>query len=268
MTQNIGHENREHEQVHILLVEDDAALRMGLEYALQSEGFSVRSAADCKAARSILFVEQTEPDLVILDVMLPDGTGYELCSEIAAYCKSRLSPGWPVIFLSACDSEVNVVMGLDGGGDDYITKPFRVRELISRVNAVLRRKNERATPTEETIIRCGPIAINLEEYRIWLQGQEIQLTVMEFRLLSALIRNRGRIMSRQSLLQSLWDNRGAFIDDNTLSVHINHLREKLEKDPGNPQLIQTIRGVGYRLCPEESDADIFEEDTSGVLSHS
>jgi DNA-binding response OmpR family regulator len=243
--------NQNNKQTAILLVEDDAALGMGLEYALQSEGYIVRSAGNLTEARKEVFTRQFEPDLIILDVMLPDGTGYDFCREAANWRKNRSLHPWPVIFLSACDSEANIVMGLDGGGDDYITKPFRIRELISRVQAVLRRRENTITPANDTIISCGPVKVDLQDYRVWLQDEELTLTVMEFRLLSCLIRNRGRIVSRQLLLQTLWDDRGEYIDDNTLSVHISHLRDKLESGKDLPQLIQTVRGVGYRFCPEE-----------------
>lgn len=234
------------EKVSILLVEDDKALSMGLEYALISEGFLVKSADRISVTRDILFSEQYDPDMVILDILLPDGTGYDFCAELHAYRKNHGKPVWPVIFLSACDSEANIVMGLDGGADDYVTKPFRVKELISRIRAVLRRN--RAVGT--SVLSCGPIIIDVREHRAWKQDQELQLTVMEFRLLATLMRNQGRVLSRQALLQSLWDDRGEYIDDNTLSVHMSHLRDKLESDLGDPKLIQTVRGVGYRFCPE------------------
>ncbi|NLW10694.1 MAG: response regulator transcription factor [Clostridiaceae bacterium] len=233
-------------RISILLVEDDKALSMGLEYALISEGFLVKAADRINSARDIMFSEQYDPDIIILDIMLPDGTGYDFCAELAAYRRNRSKPVWPVIFLSACDSEANIVMGLDGGADDYITKPFRVKELISRIKAVLRRNHSISTST----LSCGPITIDIQDHRAWKLGQELQLTVMEFRLLAAMMRNQGRVLSRQMLLQSLWDDRGEYIDDNTLSVHMSHLRDKLESDPGDPKLIQTVRGVGYRFCAE------------------
>ena len=238
-------------KISVLLVEDDKALSMGLEYALISEGFAVKVADRINIARDIMLAEQYDPDIIILDIMLPDGTGYSFCSELSAYRRNRNKPVWPVIFLSACDSEANIVMGLDGGADDYITKPFRVKELISRIKAVLRR-NHSHTLSSSTL-SCGTISIDIQDHRAWKQGQELQLTVMEFRLLAALMRNQGRVLSRQILLQSLWDDRGEYIDDNTLSVHMSHLRDKLESDPGDPKLIQTVRGVGYRFCAEASN---------------
>ena len=241
--------NEQAEQIKIMLLEDDAALSMGLEYALQSEGFAVKAAPNIKKAGEIIFLEQYDPDLIILDVMLPDGTGYDFCSQIVKYRKEQNKLAWPVIFLSACDSEANIVMGLDGGGDDYITKPFRIRELVSRVKAVLRRKGN--TKKTEAVLRYGSLTVDLHSYRVWYNNDEIQLTVMEFKLLSVLMRNQGRILSRQILLQSLWDDRGSYIDDNTLSVHISHLRDKLEKEAESPLLIHTIRGVGYRFGSNE-----------------
>lgn len=235
-------------KISVLLVEDDKALSMGLEYALVSEGFAVKTADRINTARDIMFAELYDPDIIILDIMLPDGTGYDFCAELSTYRRNRNKPVWPVIFLSACDSEANIVMGLDGGADDYITKPFRVKELISRIKAVLRRNYSGAI--SNSTLSYGPVTIDIQDHRAWKDGQELPLTVMEFRLLAALMRNHGRVLSRQLLLQSLWDDRGEYIDDNTLSVHMSHLRDKLESDPGDPKLIQTVRGVGYRFYLE------------------
>ncbi|MCO7136566.1 response regulator transcription factor [[Clostridium] leptum] len=220
----------------ILLVEDDCALAMGLVYSIQQEGFEVTHCPDAKSAREAF--ASSPFDLALLDVMLPDGNGFDLCRQFHSSC--------PVILLTACDEEVNVVMGLDGGADDYITKPFRVRELISRMRAVLRR----CKSTDDTL-KAGALTLHPEHSCVTLKGQSIPLTAMELRLLSHLMRNKGQTLTRTQLLDKLWDNRGEFVDDNTLSVNIRRLREKLEENPNQPQTILTVRGVGYRLEASE-----------------
>ena len=222
--------------VHILVVEDDENLAEGIKYALTVEGFAVSAAGTLKAAREAL---QSQPyDLLILDVMLPDGTGYDLCRE---QMKKT-----PVIFLSACDEEVNVVMGLDLGGDDYITKPFRVRELVSRIKAVLRRKN-----IQPGDMACGDLRVSAAEGKVYKNGEPLPLTALEYRLLVRFIGNPQKVFSRAALLSAVWDADGNFADDNTLSVYIRRLREKIEDDPQNPQYIETVRGMGYRWCGRE-----------------
>jgi DNA-binding response OmpR family regulator len=225
----------------ILLVEDDANLALGVEYALRNEGFNVSVAGTAASARKLLLSQNY--DLALLDIMLPDGTGYDLCRLIRE--KGRM----PVIFLTACDEEVNVVMGLDLGGDDYITKPFRVRELVSRIRAVLRRAGG---PAEAggTLSSRG-VAVNTLECRVTKGGAEVPLTPLEYRLLLALMNHPRQALSRGQLLEALWDVDGEFVDDNALSVYVRRLREKLEDDPDNPALITTVRGVGYRW-----DADV------------
>lgn len=240
---------------NILLVEDDQALTAGMVYALQCEGFSVETAATLTAARAIVHHPQQPLDLVLLDVMLPDGTGYDLCTEIRQNPANPEQSGLPVIFLSACDHEANIVLGLDGGGDDYLTKPFRIRELISRINAVIRRHqaavllpaDERPAPNTDEIL-YGPLRMDRQKFKVWRGSQEISLTSLEFRLLWILLGHPGRVLSRQRLLALLWDDRDLFVDDNTLSVHIRHLREKVELDPARPVIIRTIRGVGYQIA--------------------
>lgn len=221
----------------ILLVEDDITLAYGLEFALKNEGFEVVSVSSLKGARELYEINKF--CLILLDLKLPDGTGYEFCREI------RKNSKVPIIFLTACDEEVNIVLGLDIGGDDYITKPFRIRELISRIKAVLRRSSAVETKASETLF-CENLKINLYEGKLLKNSQEIVLTAMEYRLLLTLINNPKHVLTRNTILEKLWDIGGEFIDDNTLSVYIRRLREKIEEDPAVPKFIVTVRGLGYK----------------------
>lgn len=221
----------------ILLVEDDITLAYGLEFALKNEGFEVVSVSSLKGARELYEINKF--CLILLDLKLPDGTGYEFCREI------RKNSKVPIIFLTACDEEVNIVLGLDIGGDDYITKPFRIRELISRIKAVLRRSSAVETKASETLF-CENLKINLYEGKLLKNSQEIVLTAMEYRLLLTLINNPKQVLTRNTILEKLWDVGGEFVDDNTLSVYIRRLREKIEEDPAVPKFIVTVRGLGYR----------------------
>lgn len=222
---------------NILLVEDDASLVIGIKYALENEGFLVDTADSLKKARE--FTKHKTYDLILLDIMLPDGNGYDLCSEI------RSSSNVPIIFLTARDEEVNIVMGLDMGGDDYITKPFRVRELISRIKAVLRR-NVGNNTNKANIIVSGDIKVDMLNGNAYIKDAEVSLTATEYKLLLKLVTNPGRILRRRELLENLWDSGGEFVDDNTLSVYIKRLREKIGDGSGNKSYIKTVRGVGYR----------------------
>lgn len=220
----------------VLLVEDDANLAIGIEYALKSEGFDVTKAASCAEARRLI---NCGTDFVLLDVMLPDGTGYDLLKEI------RKAGRTPVIFLTACDEEVNIIMGLDAGADDYITKPIRVRELISRIRAVLRRQGGgNSTGTDRLV--SGGVEVNVLGSRVSKDSSDIQLTALEYRLLLALMNHPGQTLPRPKLLEILWDVDGEFVDDNALSVYIRRLREKVELNPDDPALIKTVRGIGYK----------------------
>ena len=220
--------------IDILLVEDDITLAMGIEYSLKNEGYQVDIAGTLIEGKDL--VDRKNYDLILLDIMLPDGSGYELCRHIR---KHKLTP---IIFLTAQDEEVNVVMGLDIGGDDYITKPFRIRELISRIKAVLRRTSNFR---KENILISNEIKLNILESKAYVKGKPIQLTPSEYKLLNFLMRNPRHALSRARILENLWDIDGDFVDDNSLSVYIRRLREKIEKDPSNPQYIKTIRGIGY-----------------------
>ncbi|CAA7600500.1 Two component system, signal transduction response regulator [Acididesulfobacillus acetoxydans] len=220
----------------ILLVEDDKSIVMGLSYSLQQEGFAVEACSD--TAGALNSIKKGGFALALLDISLPDGNGYDVCRAIKTHGDT------PVIFLTACDDESNVVMGLDMGADDYIVKPFRLRELLSRIRSVLRRVGQ---GTEKTELHYRELAIHTKQAKVRKNGVEIPLTALEYRLLLTLASNMGRVLSRSQLLEGIWDIAGAFVNDNTLTVYIKRLREKIEDDPQKPQYIQTVRGLGYRM---------------------
>lgn len=220
----------------IFLLEDDNAIGIGLSYSLKNEGYSVTIAKTVKDALKI--INEKTFTLYILDLTLPDGSGYDVCTEI------KKNGDLPVIFLTAYDDEVNVIMGLELGADDYISKPFRVKELLARIKTVLRRYNK---DTADGIITIGNIKINTNEAKVYKNSAEIILTAMEYRLLLTFINNRGIVLSRQKLLEDIWDVAGDFVNDNTLTVYIKRLRDKIEEDPAHPQIIKTVRGLGYIL---------------------
>ena len=222
----------------ILLVEDDYALALGIQFSLKAEGFKVFAADSLSTADEI--IENEEVDLILLDVMLPDGNGYD-------YCKKLVDRGIenPIIFLTAVSDEVNIVQGLDTGADDYITKPFGVKELISRINAALRRCNKNKNTGTQDIIKINHIEIDKKKNKVMLNSNEVLLTPSEYRLLIELIDYKNTVLERGQLIQKLWDIDGDFVDDNTLSVYIKRLRDKIEKNPSQPEMIVTVRGVGY-----------------------
>lgn len=224
----------------LFILEDDAAIAMGLSYSLKNEGYDVTVAKSVKSAYEILNKEAFS--LYILDLTLPDGSGYDVCREI------KKQGDLPVIFLTAYDDEVNVVMGLDLGADDYISKPFRIKELLARIKSVLRRYSK---DSPDGIVSAGTIKVNTNEAKIYKNGTEVILTAMEYRLLLIFINNRGKVLSRQSLLEDIWDVGGDFVNDNTLTVYIKRLRDKIEEDPAKPQIIKTVRGIGYILDDEK-----------------
>ena len=222
---------------NILMVEDDSTIAFAVKYAVEQEGFNLDIAENLENARKI--VNSKEYDLILLDVMLPDGNGYEFLKQLREHDEDT-----PVIFLTACDEEVNIVMGLDIGGDDYITKPFRVRELISRINAILRRKGK-SQDSNKKILKFKNISIHTLEARVFKNNEEIFLTSAEYKLLLILIQNKNMVLSRAQILEKLWDVTYDFINDNTLSVYIKRLREKIEETPSDPAFIHTKWGVGY-----------------------
>lgn len=223
----------------IFLVEDDRTIASGLEYSLQQDHFETLLCYDATSAKAVLSEQLSELTLCIFDLSLPDGSGYELCKIVKA--QSDI----PVIFLTAIDDEVNVVMGLDMGADDYITKPFRIRELLSRIKSVLRRYNKQAQT--QSNIELENIRINMLEGKVYKNGNEVLLTALEYRLLLIFANHVGQVLSRNQLLERIWDVAGEFVNDNTLSVYIKRLREKLEDNPQEPKLIKTVRGLGYKV---------------------
>ncbi|WHY80067.1 response regulator transcription factor [Neobacillus sp. WH10] len=223
----------------ILLVEDDKTIASGLEYSLQQDQFSTILCYDAVSAKKVIAEELDQIALCLFDLSLPDGSGYELCKLV----KERRD--LPVIFLTAIDDEVNVVMGLDMGADDYITKPFRVRELISRIKTVLRRYQKQ--PQTKITIEIQNVSINTLEGKVYKNGEEVLLTALEYRLFLIFANHIGQVLSRNQLLERIWDVAGDFVNDNTLTVYIKRLREKLEVHPQNPQIIKTVRGLGYKV---------------------
>ncbi len=222
----------------VLVVEDDEIIRDGLKFALMQENYDVISASTVSEA-----MEQIHAGLDIgfylLDIMLPDGDGYQVCREI------RKSSQAPILFLTACEDEVHTVMALEQGADDYISKPFRIRELMARMKAILRRTSGTGE-TSEKIIRVGNNQINLQTGRVYSDNEEIILTAMEYKLLLIFLNHRGQVLTRGQILESIWDEAGDFVNDNTLSVYVKRLRRKLGDTPEG-QLIHTVRGTGYRM---------------------
>lgn len=221
---------------YVLLVDDDTSIVSNLRTFLNQEGFQVTSANNQKETIDLLDSGQYHFDLALLDVSLPDGSGFSLCSAIKA------NSDIPVIFLTASDDEYSVVAGLDLGADDYISKPFRPRELISRMNSVLRRYHRGSQPLEYHELKADTV-----RGLVYKNNMELTLSALEYRLLLLFLSNQGIVLTRSRLLDELWDMAGEFVNDNTLTVYIKRLREKIEADPAHPEYIKTIRGLGYKL---------------------
>jgi DNA-binding response OmpR family regulator len=224
--------------MHILIVEDDRTIASGLQYSLEQEQFTTTLCQNATDASRLIEQQLHTIDLCLFDLSLPDGSGYDLCRLV------KQQQDTPVIFLTAFDDEVNVVMGLDMGADDYITKPFRVRELISRIHSVLRRYHKQVS---SPVLTIGSVEINTQDAKVKKDGSEILLTALEYRLLLIFGKHTGQVLSRAQLLDQIWDMGGDFVNDNTLTVYIKRLREKLEDDPQRPTLIKTVRGIGYKV---------------------
>ena len=218
---------------HILLVEDDPPIVVALTEFLTGEDFVTTSAATQKETEQLMF--QSVYDLLLVDLALLEGNGFDVCTV----AKQR---GLPVIFLTASTDENSVVSGLDMGADDYIAKPFRPRELVSRIRSVLRRYSN-----SQTVELPGNVVVDLEKGTVRKNGEEVTLSALEFKLFSALLTHRGKLMTRGKLLEEIWDIDGDFVNDNTLTVYIKRLREKIEGDPQAPAIIKTVRGMGYRV---------------------
>jgi DNA-binding response OmpR family regulator len=220
---------------NILLVEDDLSLIEGLKFSLSRHNFNVAVARTVKEARELF--SRSEYNLLVLDLMLPDGSGFDICKSV------RQQSDVPIIFLTACDEEVNVVMGLDLGGDDYISKPFKLNEFISRINAILRRTGSISDKNE---LSSNGIVIRLLEGRAIKNGKDMELTSAEYRLLCLFMKNPDTVLTRDAILDRLWDCDSSFVDDNTLSVYIRRLRNKIEDNPEEPEFLLTVRGFGYK----------------------
>jgi len=220
--------------LRIFLIEDDKAIAKNLTFLLRSEGFAVTRAATQK--ESVAVLDENKFDLALIDISLPDGNGFAICTTIKAQANI------PVIFLTASADEASVVTGLNMGADDYITKPFRPMELIARIKAALR-KSGHAPSTFE----IGSLHVDTASGTVKKQGKEVFLSALEYRLMLVFLSNQGIIITRNKLLDELWDAAGEFVNDNTLTVYIKRLREKIEDDPADPQIILTVRGMGYKL---------------------
>ena len=231
--------NREMDKDRVLLVEDDGSLIDGLEYALKKDGFEVEVARSVEEFGKLY--TDGRFDVVLLDVSLPDGNGFEICERI------RRTSEVPILFLTA--AEFNVVRGLDMGGDDYVSKPFRLNELLSRIHSLQRRAGKRgkgAGAIQEPVLESGGIRVDLVGNRAWLEEEPLELTAQEYRLLCLFLKNQGMILTRERILDRLWDGNGEFVDDNTLSVYIRRLRSKIEEEPSSPKHLLTVRGLGYQ----------------------
>ena len=217
----------------ILLVEDDPTLIRMLTRFLTAENFHITSVNGQKAATEAM--EAHRPDLALVDISLAEGNGFAVCANAKQL-------GVPVIFLTASGDEFSVVTGLDMGADDYISKPFRPRELVSRIRSVLRRTGKR-----QSVLSLGDLTVDTDKGSVSRGGQELYLSALEYKLLLVFLNNRGQVVTRDKLLEEIWDSSGDFVGDNTLTVYIKRLREKIEPDPQNPVFIKTLRGLGYRL---------------------
>ena len=217
----------------ILIVEDDITIIRTLDAYLHSEGFETVSVSEEREALTAIVNENV--DLLLLDISLAEGNGF-------AVCEAAKGHGLPVIFLTASGDENSVVRGLDMGADDYIAKPFRPRELVSRIRSVLRRSGK-----TNSVVMLGSVSVDTEKGIVSKNGTEIKLSALEFRLLMAFVNQRGKLLTRNALLEEIWDAGGDFVNDNTLTVYIKRLREKIEDDPQKPEIIKTVRGLGYRV---------------------
>ncbi len=219
----------------LFLLEDDLSLINGLSFALKKQGYEITVARTTLEADALW---EKEYDLAVLDVTLPDGSGFDFCKKI------RQTSKVPIMFLTAADEETDIIMGLDIGGDDYITKPFKLAVFLSRVNALLRRSENFGTAVTE--LNSGGICIQLLKGEVYKRGELVELTASEYKLLCLFMENPDQILSQEQILGRLWDVDGSYIDNNSLTVYIRRLRTKIEDDPGEPKRIVTVRGMGYK----------------------
>lgn len=220
--------------MNLLIIEDDEAIRLGLTYYLEQESFNVLEAKNAKIG---LDLYDNDIDIVLLDINLPDKNGFDLFKELKA------KKDVPIIFLTANDLEVSIVRGLDMGADDYITKPFKARELISRIKNVLRRNNK----NNSNIIKIKDITIDLNQAKVFKNNIDVMLTALEYKILLTLALNPNVVFTREKILADIWDVNEEYVNDNTLTVYIKRIREKIEDNPTAPRIIETVRGVGYKI---------------------
>jgi two-component system alkaline phosphatase synthesis response regulator PhoP len=227
----------------ILIVEDERAVARGLEYGLESEGFQVFIAETGQQALDL--ARSYDPHLILLDIRLPDINGFEVCRQMRKEGRRM-----PILMLTACDEEVDKVLGLEIGADDYVVKPYSLRELISRIRALLRRSfGELAIPTSESKITFGTIEVDFDRLQVYRESDSVDLTPTEFRLLRFLIDHPERPFSRGELIEAVWGYDSDVESDRTVDVHIRHLRQKLEDEPSDPHYLLTVRGIGYKFQP-------------------
>lgn len=220
----------------ILLLEDDLSLINGLSFALKKQGYELDNARTVKEAQA--FWKAENYDMLVIDVTLPDGSGFDFCREV------RQTSKVPIIFLTALDDEINTIMGLDMGADDYITKPFKLGVLLSRINALLRRARD--FHTEDTQLCSNGIVIDLLQSRVLKGNEVLDLTAGEYKLLCLFMQNPNIVLTKEQILDKLWDCEGNFIDNSTLTVYIRRLRMKVEDNPSEPKMLLTARGIGYK----------------------
>ena len=222
--------------MNLLIVEDDITIRQGLKFYLEQENFNVISVEF--AGDAIKTINNNHIDLILLDVNLPDMDGFELLKKI------KKIKDIPIIFLTANDLEVSVVRGLDMGADDYITKPFKARELVSRIKNVLRRVNNNQ---DNNLIKIRDIVIDLKQAKVFKNNVDVMLTALEYKILITLALNPNTVFTREKILADIWDVNEDYVNDNTLTVYIKRIREKIEDDITNPKIILTVRGIGYKI---------------------
>ena len=224
----------------LFLLEDDDSLIDGLQYVLTKNGYEVEVARSVAQAR-LLLAERPPYDLLLLDVTLPDGTGFSVCEQVR-----RTGSAVPILFLTAADEETDIIMGLDMGGDDYITKPFKLAVFLSRVNALLRRSENFDRPQAEPVLQSNGILVQLLQQEVTKDGVPLDLTAGEYKLLCLFMENPDRVLAPEQILGKLWDCSENYVDNNTLTVYIRRLRRKIEDDPSEPRRIVTVRRMGYK----------------------
>ena len=225
----------------VFIVEDDPIIVEGLTIALNQEGYEVTAKDNVSDAIKEIDSE-AHYDVCLLDVNLPDGDGFQVCKAI------RSKSDVPVIFLTACDDEIHTVLAFEQGADDYIAKPFRIRELLARIKAILRRtkSDQNRDQNKEEVVNVGGNTVDIMSGKVFRNGEEVFLSAVEYRLLLTFVKSRGQLLTRQQILTAMWDSAGDFVNDNTLTVYVRRLRKKLE-EPGDKPVIETVRGVGYRM---------------------